>query len=151
MPVAESRARAEQVFVMREVGMASWPKIRDALGFTSVGGAQLAYKRYVTRERKHRSPEAAVAGIEARRRKSIGLAFKSLAEAQLAGDHQAVARLLDSIVKADADMAKMYGLYAPEQVDVTVSTDPAAVLADTRRRLIEVIDAETVETKELER
>ena len=46
MSLAASRARAEQVFVMRAVGMQSWSKIRDALGFKSVGAVQQAYKRY---------------------------------------------------------------------------------------------------------
>ncbi|KZS75909.1 hypothetical protein A4G26_22235 [Mycobacterium kansasii] len=86
MPLAESRARAEQAFVMREVGMQSWSKIRDALGFKSVGAAQLAVKRY-----RERNPlpnaEAARAGIVERKRVTLGAALRSLAESQKAGDH----------------------------------------------------------------
>jgi len=38
MPLAQSRARAEEVFVMRERGH-TWSQIRDALGFKSVWAA----------------------------------------------------------------------------------------------------------------
>lgn len=148
MSRTEARARAEQAFVMREVGMQSWSKIRDALGFTSVGGAQLAVQRY-----RERNPlpnaDAARAGIVERKRVTLGTALRSLAEAQKAGDHQAVARLVDVITRADAELAKMYGLNAPEQIDVTVTQTPAAVIAEARQRMREVLDAEVIEPKEI--
>jgi hypothetical protein len=41
--------RAEQVFVMRAVARQPWSKIRDTLGFGSVGAAQMAYRRFLAR------------------------------------------------------------------------------------------------------
>lgn len=152
MPLADSRARAEQAFVMREVGMQSWSKIRDALGFKSVGAAQLAVKRY-----RDRNPlpnaEAARAGIVERKRVTLGAALRSLAESQKAGDHQSVARLIDVITRADAELARLYGLNAPDKLDVTVTQTPAAIIAEARTRLLEVVDAEVIDapTKEIER
>lgn len=142
----ESFARAERVFVLREVGGQSWSKIMRAEGFGSVGAAQSAYKRYLQRNTaKLPSAEAALAGINERHRTVVSAVFKSLAEAQRAGDHQTVARLAETIIKADAELARRCGLTGPNvQVDVQVS-DPAARIAETRRQLMEAIDAEVVE------
>ncbi len=37
MPLADARARAEKVAYLRAVAGLSWSRIRDELGFTSVG------------------------------------------------------------------------------------------------------------------
>lgn len=153
MSRTEARARAEQAFVMREVGMQSWSKIRDALGFTSVGGAQLAVQRY-----RERNPlpnaEAARAGILERKRVTLGTALSALAQAKQAGDTQGVARLVDVITRADAELAKMYGLNAPEQLDVNVTQTTTTIIAEARERIMAVLDAEVVDAptpKEIER
>ncbi len=150
MPLAESRARAEQAFIMREIGMKSWRQVRDALGFKSIGAAQMAVKRY--RERNPLpSADAAMAGIVERKRVTIGSAIKSLAEAQRSSDHQAVARLVDVITRADAELARLYGL-SSDTLNVNVTQTPAAIIADTRERLLAAVDAEIVEIpKEIER
>ncbi len=145
MTLEASRARAEQAFVMREVGMQSWSKIRDALGFRSVGAAQLAVKRY-----RERNPlpnaEAARAGIVERKRVTLGTALSSLAQAKQAGDHQVVARLIDVITRADAELARLYGLNAPEQVDVTVTTDPRAVIDRLEAELLALVSGRQPQT-----
>lgn len=138
MSLAESRARAEQVFLMREVGMQSWSRIRDALGFKSVGAAQLAFKRYNERNAPPNA-ETARAGIIERKRVTIGAALRGMAEAQKAGDHAAVARYIDVITRADADLAKTLGLYAPQQVEVNVTQTPAAIMAEATERLLAVV------------
>lgn len=151
MSLAESRARAEQVFVMRAVGMQSWSKIRDALGFKSVGAVQQAYKRYNERNPLPNA-EAARAEIVERKRVTIGSALKSLADAQKTGDHQMVARMIDVITRADAELAKLYGL-SRETVDVNVNTTATQIIAEARERLLAVVDAEVVDDdpKEIER
>jgi hypothetical protein len=143
MSLAESRARAEQVFVMREVGMQSWSRIRDALGFKSVGAAQQAYKRY---QRRNPLPnaESARAGIVERKRVALALALESLADALGGGDHQMVARLIDVFTRADAELARLYGL-SRETVDINVTQTAATIIADARERLLAVIDAEVIE------
>ncbi|MGV9858527.1 hypothetical protein ACWDTD_07725 [Gordonia sp. NPDC003425] len=45
MPLRDARARAERVYYLRAVAGLSWSAIRDETGYTSVGGAQRAYKR----------------------------------------------------------------------------------------------------------
>lgn len=134
---------------MRAVGMQSWSKIRDALGFKSVGAVQQAYKRYNERNPLPNA-EAARAEIIERKRVTVGAALKSLAEAQKAGDHQTVARMIDVITRADAELAKMYGLNAPDKLDVNISQTPTQIIAEARERLLAVVDAEVIEPKEIE-
>ncbi len=147
MLLAASRERAAEVFVMREVGMRSWRQIRDALGFGSVGAVQSAYKRYLKRNPLP-TPDAVRAGIVERRRAVVGVALSSLTEARRNGDHAAVARLVDIIVKADAETAKLFGL-GSENVTVTVSQSPAAIIADARDRLLAVVDGDVIDQKEI--
>ncbi|WP_244232484.1 hypothetical protein [Mycobacterium innocens] len=47
-------------------------------------------------------------------------------------------------------MARLYGLNAPDKLDVTVTQTPAAIIAEARTRLLEVVDAEVIEPKEIE-
>jgi len=145
MSLAESRARYEQVFIMREIGMQSWSKIRDALGFRSVGAAQNAYKRY---QQQNELPGAQVtaSGIVARKRESLGVALHALAEAKRRNDFRAVAQLVDAITRADAELARLYGLGQTSTVNVNVTHQSAsAIISETRERLLAAIDAEVVE------
>jgi hypothetical protein len=52
MPLKDSRARQEQVWLAREISRESWSKIAAEYKFTSVGGAQRAYERYAKRNPK---------------------------------------------------------------------------------------------------
>lgn len=125
MPLRESRARAENVFIRRAIDGWPWSKIRDEYGFGSVGAAQMAYRRF-----KARNPvpdgETALAEIVARRREAQGAAFAALRRAEAAGDNQMVAALVNVITRSDSDLAKLYGLGSQ---NVTVAVDAAPVLA----------------------
>lgn len=152
MTLAESRRRAEEAFVMREVGCMSWSKIRDQLGFASIGATQLAVKRYCQRNPLPNAKDAA-AGIVTRKRHVLGIAMSSLAKAHKAGDHRTVAQLVDAITRADAEMARLYGL-GSERVDVNVRVhqSPAEIIAAATADLLAVVDAEVVsETREITR
>lgn len=149
MSLAQSRARAEQAFVMREVGMQSWSKIRDALGFKSVGAAQNAVKRYQQRNELP-GAQTVAAGIVARKRESLGVALHALAEAKKRGDFRAVAQLVDAITRADAELAKLYGLGQTSTVNVTVTHQtPAQIIEEAQERLLAALDAEVVEAPEI--
>lgn len=155
MPLRESRARAERVFVMRAVGCQPWSKIRDELGFQSVGAAQMAYRRFLARNPVP-DGKTALAEIIERKRVTTGSALAALARAQAAGDHQMVATLVGVISRSDAELAKLYGLsHQNVSVDVNVTTDAAAVIAEARTRLLDIVDAEVVDaptpTKEITR
>jgi hypothetical protein len=149
MTLAKSRERAERVFVMREVDQKSWSQIAQALGFKSTGAAQMAYTRFLQR---NPLPDgtAVRAGILERKRYTLSLAVRSLAAAAADGDHQAVARLVDTVTKADAELARLYGL-SREQVDLTVTQSPQQIIAEARDRLLAAVDAEVVECREISR
>jgi hypothetical protein len=140
MPLAKSRERAREVFLMREVDLKSWSKCRDALGFKSIGAAQMAYTRYLQR---NPMPDAAStrAGIVERKRHTLGVALASLAAAAADGDHPAVARLVDTITKVDSELAKLYGL-SRETVDVNVRQTPAAIIDRMENELLALVDAQ---------
>lgn len=150
MPLASSRARAEEVYYRREVGLQPWSQIRDGLGFKSVGAAQQAYKRYLERNPMPNADNVAAA-IVARKRRSLAAAIRALDEAEAAGDYRAVARLVDSITRADTSLAQMFGLLK-ETVDITVTQQqtPSEVIAEATERLLRIVDAEVVETPEIE-
>ncbi|MGH3725015.1 MAG: hypothetical protein ACRDUS_12950 [Mycobacterium sp.] len=145
MTLAESRARAEQVYIMREIGMKSWSHIRDALGFKSVGAVQNAHKRYAARNPVP-GASAAAAGIVERKRYTLGIALTSLAEAHRKGDHRTVAQLLDAITRADAELAKLYGLGSENvNVNVSVTQSLSEIVAEAEQKLLAAIDAEVVD------
>jgi hypothetical protein len=78
-----------------------------------------------------------LAEIIARKRFATGTALRAMAEAQEAGDHQMVATLMAAVTRDDAELAKLFGLNAPEraEVDVRVSTE------DNRKRLLALAES----------
>ena len=100
MPLADSRSRAERVFLMRAVGQQPWSKIRDELGFKSVGAAQMAYRRYIKRNPVPDN-KSVLAEILERKRSLTEQAITALGKAQKAGDLQAVAALVRAITQSD--------------------------------------------------
>jgi hypothetical protein len=64
-------------------------------------------------------------------------------------DDETAALLNREVCRNRDQLAKLTGFYAPETVDVHVTQTPAAILAETKQRLLAVIDAEVVEPKEL--
>ncbi len=110
----------------------------------------MAYARFLQR---NPLPDgtAVRAGILERKRYTLSLAVRSLAAAAADGNHQAVARLVDTVTKADAELARMYGL-SREQLDVNVTQTPAAIVDRMEQDLLalarsntNIIEAEVVE------
>ncbi|WP_141245704.1 hypothetical protein LIX17_06770 [Mycobacterium avium subsp. hominissuis] len=149
MPLAESRARAERVAYLRAVVGMSWSKIRDELGFKSVGAAQQAYK---THRRRNPVPggEAVFADLIDRHQHRNQQGMLALAKAQAANDYSGVASLIRTLQSNDAELAKWFGISA-ETVNVNVKTSSATeIIAEARERLLAVVDAEVIEPKEIE-
>lgn len=150
MSLAASRARAEQAFVMREVGMQPWSKICSALGFKSHGAAQNAVKRY---QQRNELPGAQTVahGIVERNRVSLGIALSALAGAQKRGDFRVVAQLVDAITRANDSLARLYGLGQTSTVNVNVTHQtPSQIIEEAQARLLAVLDAEVVDQPALD-
>lgn len=152
MSRAESRDRAERVVLSRAVLRTPWRDIMRKEGFKSVGAVQTTYKREMARRRLTARDLADMSAQEIleRRDTATRLAVSQLLECHREGDASGMASMLREIRQNDVETAKMLGLYEPERVEVQVSTDAAAILADTRKRLMEAVDAEIIETRELE-
>ncbi|PXW34061.1 UNVERIFIED_CONTAM: hypothetical protein DES50_102686 [Williamsia faeni] len=152
MPLRESRARAEKVFVMRSLGGQPWSKIRDELGFGSVGAAQMAYRRFLARNPVP-DGKTVFAEILERKRVTTSAALTAMARAERDGDLQAVATLIGVVSRMDAELAKLYGLNRETvHVDLNVSASPGAILDRAEADLLalaqrhpQIIDAEVVE------
>lgn len=147
MSTYDSRARAEEAFNLR-ASRNSWREVCEKLGYRSVGAAQTAVSRHVERQRREPTTtkiETHKAGVEIRTRaltQRFAAAYKS-------GDDNTLVALNREIVRNEAELAKLGGMYEPETVNINVRQTPAAIIAEARERLLAVVDAEVVETKEL--
>jgi hypothetical protein len=149
MSAFDSRERARAAFDLR-ASRHSWKEICDRLGYRSLGAAQTAVNRHVARERRdptRASIESHKHGIEIRTR---ALSQRFVA-AFTARDDETLIALNREILRNEAELAKIGGMYAPEQLAVTVTQTPAAIIADARTRLLEIVDAEVIEPKEITR
>lgn len=138
-----SRDRAERVVLARAVMRTPWREIMRTEGFKSVGAVQTTYYREMARRKR---PAKALADMTAqeileRRDVTTRMAVSQLMEARRNGDVSGVAAMLREIRQNDVETAKMLGLYAPEQLDVTV--DSAPVLAATTEWLRQINEAAT--------
>ena len=148
-----SRQRAAEAFQLRG-SRHSWREVCDRLGYRSVGAAQTAVARHVARERR----EATTTSIEAHKfaiETRIRAMHQRFTAAFRSGDDGTLVTLNREIRANEAELAKLGGFYAPEQIDVSLTADPAAVIAQARTRLLEIVDAEVVDaptpTKEIAR
>lgn len=144
-----SRERAAEAFQLR-ASRYSWREVADRLGYRSIGAAQTAVNRHVERLRREPtaiSVEAHKFAIETRTR-ALSQRF---AAAFRWGDDDTLVTLNREIVRNEAELAKLGGLYEPETLNVNVAQTPAAIIAEARERLLAVVDAEVVEPKEIER
>ncbi|WP_139360649.1 hypothetical protein [Mycobacterium sp. D16R24] len=146
MPTHISRQRAAEAFKLRGQRY-SWREVADLLGYRSIGAAQTAVNRHVSRERRgvptETSVEAHKFAIEGRTR-DLENRFDV---ASTEGDADTMVALNREIARNEGELAKLAGMYAPElrQVDVNVTQTLPALIADTRQRMREVLDAEVVE------
>lgn len=140
MSLRESRERAERVYLLRAVLGLSWGAIRDAEGFTSVGGAQRAYERHRAR---NQMPDArtVAAEIVERKRFTTGKAAAALLKTD---DPHTVAELVRAITTQDAELARLYGL-GSKNLNVNVKMTTSELLDEYRDRLLASLDAEVVD------
>ena len=127
----------------------SWSQIRDAEGFTSVGGTQRAYQAHRARN-VPLDPDAALEEILERKRFVTGRLVASLAAAK-PSDGRVVAELSRAMTASDEHLGKLQGLES-RTVDVRVTHSLDESFEALRRNMHAVIDAEVVEDqRELER
>lgn len=157
MSLRESRERAERVHLLRALGF-SWGQIRDAEGFTSVGGAQRACERHRAR---NVMPDRNTVATEIVERKRF-MSSKAAAALARTDDPHVVAELVRAMNAQDVELAKMYGLTS-NAVDVNVRVphrEPAEVIEALRDELLasvaareaaaqaDVLDAEVLEIEQ---
>lgn len=132
------------MFYLRSVAGLSWSAIRDECGYTSNGGAQRAYKRYLDRNPVP-DGDTVLAEIIERKRVTTGVATKALARAVSSQDWSAAASLLRTINAQDNELAKLYGLHAPERHQHQVAVATADRFDQLERELLATIDGQVIE------
>jgi hypothetical protein len=148
----DSHRRAERAYRLRCVGR-TWQEIADAEGFRSRRAAQLAVQRYLAHELPERAEQARRSAADGLRIVRAVL-FTSLVDAKQSGDHQAVVNTARALTDNIDRHAKLLGLHAPQQVDITVRQSAAAILSRAEADLLAlaagqpsqlaVLDAEVV-------
>ena len=132
----DARARAEQAERMLATG-ATWQQIADRLGYRSRQAAQQAVARL-----RNSAPAETVEQVRANSDATLKLIqhidFGRLTEALRNNDDDRILAYSKEIRATVAERSKLAGAYAPQrtQVDVTVSTDPSAIIAESRERLL---------------
>ncbi|AFA74209.1 hypothetical protein GPOL_c31940 [Gordonia polyisoprenivorans VH2] len=146
MPLAEARERAEKVYYLRAVAGLPWRQIAAETGYSSVGGAQRAYQRHLERNELPNG-KATLAEILERKRFRQGVTTKGISTALQNGDLSALASLLRASVADDTELAKLFGLNAPErhQVQAVVATTTTDLLDQLEAKFSNVIDGEVAE------
>lgn len=148
MTLTESRERAERVVHLRTIAGLSWSRIRDECGFKSIGAVQAAYKSH-----RSRNPlpggETVLAELRDRQLYRNQKGTLALERAMAAGEYSTVAGLIRALASNDADLAKWFGI-GSETVNVNVTASLPQVIAENRERLMAVLDAEVIDTKEIE-
>lgn len=152
----DSRARAERVVLLRAVLRKPWRDIMRTEGFKSVGAVQQTYKREMDRRRLSERDLGDRAEIKTQEilmqlDTTTSAAMAQLLECRQSRDVSGMAAMMREIRLNAAETAKMFGLYEPERVDVNVTQTLPALIADTRQRMLEVLDAEVVDPKEITR
>jgi hypothetical protein len=133
-----SRERAERVVLARAVLRKSWRSIMRDEGFKSVGAVQQTYKREMARRRLSARDlsDLTTQEILMRRDTTTAAAMAQLIECRQNRDVPGVAAMMREIRQNDVETAKMLGLYEPTRVDVNVTQTPAAIIAESRERLL---------------
>ena len=135
----DARRRAERAHQLRALGR-TWQEIADSLGYRSRGSAQDAVARLLTRSAPE-SPEALrrVEAEELRIRRAV--LHERFHAARARQDDDALVALNRELDRISTRVSKLHGLDAPErqQVDLNLATDPAAIIAETRDRLLAVL------------
>jgi hypothetical protein len=135
----DSRARAEQAFQLRACGR-TWSEIADALGYRGRQSAQDAVRRLMDRTPSE-TPGQARAKADETLRITQSVLFGRLAAAAHSGDDENLARMAKEIRSTVAERSKLVGAYAPQrtEVDVNVSADATAIIANAEQQLLALI------------
>ncbi|STZ60802.1 Uncharacterised protein [Mycolicibacterium tokaiense] len=135
----DARARAEEAFRLRAAGR-TWAEISRALGYRGRQSAQDAVRRLLDRTPPE-TPGQARARADESLRITQSVLFGRLAAATQSGDDETLTKLAKEIRATVAERSKLAGAYAPQrtEVDVTVSGDPTAIIANAERELLALI------------
>lgn len=143
----ETRARHEQARHLRACGH-TWQAIADILGYRHRQAAKSAVERLQARDVQ--TPEMARRSLA----DGLNLQLQDLhdgrVKAKLRGDDAALLGYSKEIRSVTDQLAKLDGLHAAQKVDVSVTHQTSEILANYRRQLHNVIDAEIIEQRELE-
>lgn len=140
----DSTARAERCWRLRIRGR-TWQEVADDEGFRSRRSAQLAVERWLKR-----NPQADVEVLRRAMGDGIELLRRDLQDTldtcKAHGQAIRVAQLGQVILDSYDKQAKLMGLHiaVPAEVNVTVQS-MSQMIDDTRRRLMNAIDAEVVD------
>lgn len=119
---------------------ATWQEIADQLGYRSRQAAQQAVKRLTDR-----TPPETVEQARAKHDGALRLLqrgnYTRYLQALKAGDDDTALRYSKELRPIIAERAELAGAYAPEraELDVNVTADPSALIAQTRDRLLAVL------------
>ncbi|MGA4690149.1 hypothetical protein ACPCXD_07750 [Rhodococcus sp. AB351] len=141
MSTADSRARAERVYFRRVAGQ-SWRTIMHEEGYGSIGAVQSAYKRHRARNPRD-DADVTLDEVLTRRKIVTSQTFVLMQRAYEAGDVDAYSKLAAIASREDIELAKLYGLHAPDRhtIDVAVSQTPTAILARAEADLLAAFEA----------
>lgn len=145
MPLRESRARQERAFLLRATGR-SWREVAEAVGYKSIGAAQLAVQRHYSRTNIEPAEVSRQVLIKSAQMTSADL-HDRFAAAIAREDDDTAAMINRELCRNRDQLAKLQGAYPAQrsEVDVTVSGSVSAIIAEARERLLSVVDAEVVE------
>lgn len=139
MPLRQSRDRAAQAFGLRSMGR-TWREVCNALGYKSVGAAQLAVSRHLKRAAPE-SVDTTRRGAVESLRITTSVLFDRFAAAVDRQDDAAVALLNRELVRNRDQAARLLGLYAAEKTEVDVNVTQASFIESIRARALALVDA----------
>lgn len=148
MTLRESHARQERAFLVRATGR-SWKEVAEAVGYASVGAAQLAVKRHCARA-DFDSPETSRHELIRSARMTSADLHDRFAAAVAREDDDTAAMINRELCRNRDQLAKLQGAYPTQraEVDVTVSGSVSAIIREARERLLSVVDGEVINVSE---
>jgi hypothetical protein len=145
----DSRSRAEQAFALHACGR-TWADISRELGYKSRSAACDAVAR-LHRSTPAASPDAVRRSATETLRLLRSMLFDRVVVAKQNNDDDTLIALHRELTRNLSETAKLHGAYAAQQIDVTVTQTASELIAETKQRLLEIVDAEVVEPRELTR
>ncbi|MCV7037465.1 hypothetical protein [Mycolicibacterium moriokaense] len=127
----------------------TWQAIADELGFGHRQAAKSAVERLWARTRD--SPEMSRRSLSEGMQLMKTMLFEQVAVAVQRGDADLIVTLSRELRSVTDQLARIDGLHAARRVEVDVTQRTTVeVLADLRQAMHAAIDAEVVETREIE-